>query len=202
MSFIKPYNSTAALTAVINEQPVYANFAALDPPITIVGFDYNECQIFLKFSVYCFIFLTVTLGLVVWIGLPVYMVKARQLKKTSKSNKIFKMNVMLLYALLAQCTYMQLCWCNLAFILGGLIYSQYGYGSLIAQIYGFFPMFYPILEIMALFALVKPYRVYIESEFYGLKIVKWVSKTIYPLSEGVQKRSTNNTKTLFVTRKT
>jgi hypothetical protein len=163
----EPYNAAEAINSIISEEPAYSNFTLLSPPIFFSGCDYtHQCRLFLKLSPPCIVLLVITLGLVVWIGMPIYMYKAKSLKKTS-SKKITQLNITLFFTLLVQITMIQFTWVNLFWVFGGLIIFRVKNGSLIALIYSFVPLFYPILEISTLIYFIKPYRVYVKKLVYG-----------------------------------
>src|SRR3569623_2052837 len=118
------------------------NFTRLSPPILFSGCDYtHQCRLFLKLSLPCIVLLVITLGLVVWIGMPIYMHKAKSLKQTSSSKKITLLNITLFFTLLVQIMMIQFTWMNLFWIFGGLIIFRVKNGSLIALIYSFVPLF-------------------------------------------------------------
>jgi hypothetical protein len=90
-----------------------------------------------------------------------YFLKARKLGKTL-SSKTNRMNTMLFRALNIQFLIVEVTWATPGLIIGAVLVLRFEYASFIAQICLFFPLFYPIFEILALLYFVTPYRNFIK----------------------------------------
>jgi hypothetical protein len=91
-----------------------------------------------------------------------YFVKVRKLGK-SLSSKTNQMNTMLFRALNMQISIIVVSWTMPGIIMVVVLVSKIEYANFIIQICLFFPLLYPIFEIMAILYFVKPYRDFITS---------------------------------------